>query len=141
MRTLTKLLVCAVFSLAAGLAFSQPAPAGPPRAERTLKALGLTEDQITQVNDVVEKARGVAKVQRASVQVLEAQIHQAMVAASPDLKVVNGLVDQKSVLVAGLEKQRLAEEVQIRQIVGDQVFDQARGLLNKTAKAKKRLRS
>jgi len=123
MRTLTKLLVCATFSLAAGLAFAQP-----PKA---LKALGLTEEQITQVTDVVDKARLAAKAQRASVDVLEAQIRQAMVPTNPDLKVVNGLVDQKAALLATLEKQRLAEELQIRQIVGDKAFDQARKLFGK----------
>ena len=126
MTTFLKLVACAALSLVAGLAFSQPAPpsaAAVPGPGRALKALGLTDDQVTQVTDLVEKGRVTAKTQRASLGVVNAQIRQAMVASTPDLKAVNALVDQKAALGASMEKARLAEEVQLRQIVGDKVFD------------------
>jgi Spy/CpxP family protein refolding chaperone len=129
MTTFMKLMACVALSLVAGLAFSQPAPpvpGVPPGPVRALKALGLTDDQVTQVTDLVDKTRVAAKAQRASLGVIVAQIRQAMAAPTVDLKAVNALVDQKAALGAVLEKARWAEEVQLRQIVGDKAIDQVR---------------
>lgn len=139
MKTLLKLLACAVFSLVAGLAFTQPSPPGDPdRADRGLKALGLTTEQVTQVRDLLEKGRAATRVQKANLDVLDAQIRAAMVVATPDLKVVNGLVDQKMALLGSLEKQRLAQEVQLRQLVGDPLFDRAHKALRTLDRVKLR---
>lgn len=117
----------------AGLAFSQPAPGGPPR-EKFLQSAGLTPDQITQVTAVTDKLAASVKTQRAAIGVYSAQIRQIMVSASPDLGAANALVDKKVALGADIEKQRLAAEVQIRKIVGDKVFDQLHGMFLREAK-------
>jgi Spy/CpxP family protein refolding chaperone len=124
MNAFSRIVACAVFAVVAGTAFSQPAPGPAPVPNRTewLKHAGLTDDQVKQVTDILAKHRTDAAPQLAQLKVLNAQIEQAMTGPSPDVKAASALVDKKAQLRADLEKQFLAAQAQIHQVVGDQKY-------------------
>ena len=122
MKTMMKLLASAVLLAAGTLAFAQTGDEGAANPAKHLKSLGLNDTQITQVTDIWTKTEGFARTQMAQIRVIHAQIDLAMSAPSPDLNAVNALVDKGTQLQADLRKKVLAAEVQVKQIVGDQVF-------------------
>jgi Spy/CpxP family protein refolding chaperone len=123
MKTFTKILSIAVFSLVAGFAAAQPMPMmGGHDHAQMLKHFGLTDDQAKQVGDLMAKEQTSAVPQFAQLKVLNAQIELGMTASNPDLKAVNALVDKKTQLRGEIEKQFLSTAAQIHQIVGDQIF-------------------
>ena len=127
MKTITKIFAVAVFSLVAGFASAQPLPfAGGNDHAQMLKHFGLTDDQAKQVGDLMLKEQTAVVPQFAQLKVLDAQIELAMTASNTDLKAVNSLVDKKAQLRADIEKQFLAVEAQVHQIVGDQLFFELR---------------
>jgi len=129
MKAFTKIAIIAVYSLVAGFATAQPQPPTGTTPESRLVKLGLTEDQAKQVSDVAAKAEAAMVQQMAQLKVYNAQIEQAMVAAKPDLTAVNALVDKKTQLRGEMEKALFAVEVQIRQIVGDQLYPRVKQAL------------
>jgi Spy/CpxP family protein refolding chaperone len=131
MKTLSRLLVSAVLALVTSFAFTQPMPMpmslmGGQNHTEILKRLGLSDDQTKQVVDIMAKELVAVVPQRAQLKVLNAQIELAMTATNPDLKAVDALVDKKTQLRGDIEKQFLAIEAQVHQIVGDQLFYQLR---------------
>lgn len=122
MKTRLKLLFSVILMAAGALAFAQTNDDAVGNPGKHLKALGLTDAQVTQVTDIWTKTEGFARTQMAQMRVTHAQIDLAMNAASPDLTAINALVDKNTQLMAELRKKVLAAEVQIKQIVGDPVF-------------------
>ncbi len=107
----------AVFSLlfVPALMFAQTQAA---RDTAALKKLGLSDAQVTQVLDIQNKTQAIVQKDRVSLRLSRDQIDQALLAANPDIKAINTLVDQASQTRADMQKALLGARVQLRQIMG-----------------------
>ncbi len=90
--------------------------------DRFLKSLNLSDSQISQVQSVEKSTRTKNRQAFAHVRVLKAEIAEALLADTIDTDKVDGLIDQAAQTVAGIQKNRIATLVQLKQIMGDDAF-------------------
>jgi hypothetical protein len=89
-----------------------------------LKKLGLSDAQVTQVMDVQKKTQDLVRQDSVSLRLIRDKIDQALLPANPDVKAVNGLVDQAAQTRAEMQKALLGARIQLRQIMGDDNYRQ-----------------
>ena len=130
MNTFARIAAVAVLSfLATGASAQAPAEPMNRGGHPFLKHLGLTDDQVGQVESILKSSAALYRTDRAQIKVLRAEVELALTKSSPDQKAISALVDKKLQIQGEIEKQRITEELQIRQIVGDDAYFQVRGAL------------
>jgi len=113
--------------LVPALAFSQGQNIGPGQGmgrgraadeNSLLKSFGLTDAQVTQVTTIEKSTRDAVKADMTHIELVQAQIAEALLPANPDANAVNALIDKKSQFRTDIEKQLMAARIQLVKIMG-----------------------
>jgi septal ring factor EnvC (AmiA/AmiB activator) len=96
------------------------------RADRNLKQLGLTDSQITRVLDLQAKMENAVRQDMVHLRLIRAQIAEALLPASPDKQKINRLIDTQTQTRAELEKNLISDQLEIRKVVGEQIYQKMR---------------
>ena len=94
----------------------------PSRESKMLKQFGLEENQITQVMDIQKKTMTTLRQDRVQLRVLKAQMAQDLLPAKVDMQAVNDLINQEAQTRVDMQKALVGARVQLRQIMGDDIF-------------------
>jgi hypothetical protein len=87
-----------------------------------LKGFGLSDAQVAQVTQIENATREVAKADMTHIRLVNAQIQEALLPASPDLQAINALIDKKAQLRAEIQKSLLSARVQLTKLMGADNF-------------------
>ena len=88
----------------------------------TAGMFGLNDTQISQVMDIQKKTMTTMRQDRVHIRLLEAKMAQALLPANVDMQAVNNLITQEAQTRADIQKARVGARVQLRQIMGDDIF-------------------
>lgn len=94
----------------------------PSRETKMLKRIGLNDAQISQVMDIQKKTMTTVRQDMVHIRLLKAQVAQALLPATVDTQAVNNLIDQESQTSADMQKALVGARIQLRQIMGDDIF-------------------
>lgn len=92
-------------------------------AANQLKRIGLSDAQAAQVLDIESKTRSAVRQDLAQLRLLHAQMDKALLPSNPNLQEVNGYIAQMAQTHADLMKTAVGARVQLRQIMGDDIYD------------------
>ena len=94
----------------------------PSREAAMLTKLGLSDTQVTQVMDIQKKTIVTIRQDRVHMRLLRAQMAQALLPTKVDMQTVNDLITQETQTRADMQKAFIGARVQLRQIMGDDIF-------------------
>jgi hypothetical protein len=94
----------------------------PSHEAKMLSQFGLTDTQISQVMDIQKKTMITVRQDRVHIRLLKAEMAQALLPAKVDMQAVNDLINQEAQTKADLQKAMVQAKVQLRQIMGDELF-------------------
>ena len=94
----------------------------PSREAKMFAKFGLNDTQISQVMDIQKKTMTTMRQDRVHIRLLKAQMAQALLPANVDMQAVNNLITQEAQTRADIQKTRVGARVQLRQIMGDDIF-------------------
>ena len=115
-----KRLITALFVLVLPTAlFAQNQPTG---EAKMLAQFGLTDTQVSQVMDIQKKTMTTLRQDRVQIRLLRAQMAQALLPAKVDMQAVDTLISQEAQTRADIQKAVVGARVQLRQLMGDEVF-------------------
>ncbi len=89
---------------------------------KMLKQFGLDDTKIAQVMDIQSKTMAAVRQDAVHLQLLRAQLAQALLPAKPDMTAVNDLIGQEAQTRTDIQKTVVGARVQLRQIMGDDNF-------------------
>lgn len=87
-----------------------------------LKNLGLSDTQVSQVTTLQRSTREATRADLTHIRLIQAQIAEALLPASPDAQAINALIEKKGQLRVDIEKNRMAARIQLEKIVGPDNF-------------------
>ena len=94
----------------------------PGHEAKMLTKFGLNDTQISQVMDIQKKTMTTVRQDRVNIRLLKAQIAQALLPVNADMQAVNNLITQEAQRRADIQKAIVGGRVQLRQIMGDDIF-------------------
>ena len=96
------------------------------RGSTALKRMGLTDDQISKVNDIVKSTETEIRDDMIHIKLIKAQIDEEILpsTAKPDMGKIDKLIEQESKLRGDIERATIDAEVQLIQIMGSDNFQQ-----------------
>jgi len=77
----------------------------------------LTKEQTVQIKKIKEEAREKVAPQRKEIKDLRSKLSTLKMAEKPDMKQINGLIDQSAKIKAEMEKSRTVYELEVRSIL------------------------
>ncbi len=99
--------------------FAQDQPSG---KTKWLTKLGLSDNQISQIMDIQKKKMATVMQDRLHIRLLKAQMAIDLLPAKVDMPAVNDLISQQAQTRADMQKTLVGARVQLRQIMGDDIF-------------------
>jgi hypothetical protein len=94
------------------------AQARPMDSARLLKSFGLDDSQISQVQTIEKSTRDGVKADITHIRLIQAQIQEALLPATPDLQAINSLIDKKGQLRTEIDKLLMSARLQLVKIMG-----------------------
>jgi Spy/CpxP family protein refolding chaperone len=94
--------------------------------EEAAKALGVTEDQLTQLREVSYQSEIQQIKTRADLEIAQLELRRLIASAKPTEEAVGKAVDKVSGLEAQLQKTRIGEMLKARAILGEEMMGKLR---------------
>jgi hypothetical protein len=88
-----------------------------------LQGFGLNEGQIAQVLGIQKSTRDLIRADMTHIRLIQAQISEALLPATPDTAAINALIDKKGALRTEIEKSLMSARLQLVKLVGSENAD------------------
>jgi Spy/CpxP family protein refolding chaperone len=87
-----------------------------------LKSFGLNEAQIAQATTIEKSTRDAVRADFTHIKLVQAQIAEALLPATPDANAINALIEKKGLLRTDIAKSLMSARIQLVKIMGNENY-------------------